>query len=59
MPRIRQKITFGLELEATHLSGSAIQLSANRGFELRREGDKVSHLINGKKERTYTLLDRK
>lgn len=31
----------------------------NRGFELRREGDKVSHLINGKKERTYTLIDRK
>jgi hypothetical protein len=31
----------------------------SRGFELRREGDEVVYLVNGKKERTYTLIDRK
>lgn len=31
----------------------------SRGFELRREGNKVTHLVNGQVERTYTLSAQK
>jgi hypothetical protein len=38
MPRIKQTITFGIELEAVQLSAQAVEIAQNRGFTLRKDG---------------------